>query len=254
MTTVPLPAFITGWRKLPDELKLNILGLALPPTVNPEDVSGAFYQYGLLGAEKDIRSLLMCREISGLVMEALYSRSVVEVCDVSSFDKLKLSMTGVLTVNRNFKLPPVAARRYIRHLSVTIERLGPRSFGALAGLSTAMPALQKLDIKIQEVPSSTTVLSEKRKSLHDALKRMPHVKFDAKKLDVTYYHTNVTTHAAPPVYNRLLPDDNEKPLLDYLSIDGKNLKERMECELLLRGFELVNGVYLAGIRLSILEG
>jgi hypothetical protein len=230
MITVPLPAFIAGWRKLLGELKLNILKLGLPSTVSSEDMTGAFFKYGLLQAEMDNRSLLMCREISGLVMEALYSRSFVEVYDVSSFDKLRLSMTGAVTSNSNFKLLPVTARRYIRHLSVNIERLRLESFGALARLATAMPALHQLEIKIQEVPSDTLVPSENRKSLHEALKRMAHV-----KLDITYYHTSAITPAPPPLYFRHVSNDIEQPLLDKLSVCGKNLEEQTECALLLRG-------------------
>jgi hypothetical protein len=103
-----LPAFIIGWSKLPDELKLSILAYALPSTVNSEEMSGAFYQYGFQ-ADMDIRSLLMCRKMSGLVMDTLYSRSVVEVYDVSSTELLGFPMTGAVTSCGNFELPPVAA-------------------------------------------------------------------------------------------------------------------------------------------------
>jgi hypothetical protein len=225
--TAQLPAFTTSWRKLPDELKLNILTYALPSTVNSEEVSGAFYQYGLQ-SEMDIRSLLMCPEISGLDMEALYSRSVVEVYDVSSIDLLGLPMTGAVTSSGTFELPPVAVRRYIQHLSVNIEHLVPETFGALARLSEAMPALQQLDITIQEAPSTTVVSLETRKPLRETLDRMPLIKFDAKQLGVTYYHTNVSKGAPPPLYNLLMPDDLELPLLSKFSVRGRALTERTE--------------------------
>jgi hypothetical protein len=150
-----LTAFIIGWRKLPDELKLKILALALPFKVNSEEISGAFYQYGLQ-AEMDIRSLLLCPEINGLVMEALYSRSVVEVFDVSSSGLLGIAFGGgAISSSGDFELPPVPARRFIRHLSVNIEHLRPESFNALSRLSTTMPALQQLEITIQECPLKT---------------------------------------------------------------------------------------------------
>jgi hypothetical protein len=143
-------AFLDGWRSLPDELELNILAYVLPSTINSEEISGAFYQYGLQ-AEMEIRSLLLCPEIIGLVSEAFYSRSFVEVCDVSSADVLGIKPKEISS-SCNFELPPVAFRHYIRHLSVNIERLRPDSFSALSRLSTAIPALQQLDVKIQEFP------------------------------------------------------------------------------------------------------
>jgi hypothetical protein len=36
--TAQLPAFITGWRKLPDELKLNVLEYALPAKIEAKHI------------------------------------------------------------------------------------------------------------------------------------------------------------------------------------------------------------------------
>jgi hypothetical protein len=75
-------------------LKLNILAYALPSTINSEEISGAFYQYGLQ-AEMETRSLLLCPEISGLVTEALYSRSVVEVYGIPSAGLLGIEVEEI---------------------------------------------------------------------------------------------------------------------------------------------------------------
>jgi hypothetical protein len=113
-------------------------------------------------------------------------------------------------------LPPVAVRHYIRHLSVNIERLRPNSFSALSRLSTAIPALQQLDIKIQECPDHISRTPVVLLPLHDALSRIPLATFDTKKLDVTYYPTEVFIPGLLPWVVAFQRDDLEQPLLDKL--------------------------------------
>jgi hypothetical protein len=58
---------------------------------------------------------------------------------------------------------------------------------------------------------------------------MPQVTFNTKKLDITYYPTNVLVIGVPPPWPfGIERDDLEQPLLDKFSVKGHNVETRTE--------------------------
>jgi hypothetical protein len=60
------------------------------------------------------------------------------------------------------------------------------------------------------------------------LSRIPLITFDTKKLDVTYYPTEVFIPGLLPWFVPFQRDDLKQPLLDKFSVRGKDVQERME--------------------------
>jgi hypothetical protein len=206
--TAQLPAFITGWRKLPDELKLKVLEYALPTTIKSEHIRRM--KYGLKRYESDFRiqergwepsktiwSLLACPETSGLVMEALYHGSTVAV--------------WVSPKDGTFELPPASVRHHVQHLTISLG-LSVGSTDTLARLASVFPALKQANIKIHAWTIKTLAM---RKAVQEALDAAPSIHLNSKTPSVDYWKGDISGS-----------DGFQKPLFEKLTLSGKDVKER----------------------------
>jgi hypothetical protein len=208
-----LPAFITGWRKLPDELKLKVLEYALPAKIEAKHMQlinygleryGSNFRFQRRGWEpsKTIWSLLACPEMSGLAMEALYHGSIMAV--------------WVFPKDGTFDLPPISVHRRVQHLQIILG-LSAGSFDILARLANIFPALKQVDISIQQLSLMTP---EMRKAIHEALDAAPSISFNTKALRVDYKPWSFIN--GPGL------DGIQEPLFEKLAMSGNGVKERTE--------------------------
>jgi hypothetical protein len=141
-TMAQLPPFITGWRKLPDELKLQIVDYILPTDIylshfnniglsvapSPFECFVDRYTSGV-ARSTEVQPLLACPETSGLVLEALY----------------KTATTYIVVNDRTdgVGLPPQAVRSHIRKMEVVIK-IRPECVPSLAHLARVLKPTRAL--------------------------------------------------------------------------------------------------------------
>jgi hypothetical protein len=203
-------SFLKGWRSLPDELKLQILALALPADHTYREMtfrSGTSYSLGAPTQQLDdlVYPLLSIPEVQGLVLEAWYTQNTFSFRDKGDgFHK-----------NASFDLPPAHMRPYVRSMQLKINKNGDIGLRLLTAIVDGSLGFKNMhDIEI-------TFDCYKSREFTAYLKAMPVLEFPTRSLKVKYRHD---------VYNGPIEgfgygtevDLTEMPLLEKFSTgDGR---------------------------------
>jgi len=180
--------FLTGWTKLPDETRLQVLRHAIPRSldIGSKDM---WPQDDLL---EQCIPYLACPPLAALTLEVLYSQN-----------------TLVFNMYTDLKpdLPPVHCRQFVRYWNTYVEvRQVP--LGGLEKLAAAFPSVHRALVNIYTFYEKGFDTAEYCKATLRALENMSVVQFPAKSLRIVY------------ALSRLNVDLLEDPTLSKLAIVG----------------------------------
>lgn len=168
--------FLIGWRKLPDELKVEILGYALPSGdyLLPNPFRRELYRRDSVCLRNHVRPILACPEIAALGLEVLYKQNVLFFDNIYKEEPLLL--------------PPKPLRKHVHcwYAQLNIEQVGSSNFNMLATNQAGFPAMKSITLFIQGIRSQDQELTDITASTRLRLSDMDTIRFNTKELKITY--------------------------------------------------------------------
>jgi len=246
----PAP-FLTGWRKLPDELKVQILNHALPVgrLFDHRDftLAGQFDELSAIQYHKHVLPLLSIPELAGLVTEVFYAKNFMDIDLVghssgagstAKLTKLQPSKYDlpikVSSPHSQPLYPPMQARSSVRHLVINIPELVPKTIDFLQRVASDDLGMNKL----HSVVLIFSCCGTDRDQMLDLLSSLAPIEIPTRKLEITFHHYyHWFLRGLPPGSSVILPDLLEIPLLEKLTIRSKGgkVRERLDRIHTLRG-------------------
>lgn len=190
-------AFLKGWRKLPDELKVQILGHALPVGRHFDHrdftLAGQFDELSAIQYHKHVLPLLSIPELAGLVTEVSYAKNFMDIDLVgySSEAGSTIALTEMQPSKHDLPIrvspprlqplhPPMQARPYVRHLVINIPELVPKTIDFLQHLASD-------DLGMNKLHSAVLIFSccgTDRDQMLDLLSSLAPIEIPTRKLEI----------------------------------------------------------------------
>ncbi|KAH7392091.1 hypothetical protein DE146DRAFT_757838 [Phaeosphaeria sp. MPI-PUGE-AT-0046c] len=134
--SAPPDKFHTGWRKLADELKLDILGYVVPSglILTANSLRGTTKDRKCVSLQKHIMPVLACPETAPIALELLYKRNTLKF----------------VVGNQPMLLPPKHVRKHVRswHAGLRVEHVESPQFNILAQNLVGFPRMDNITLVI----------------------------------------------------------------------------------------------------------